>query len=409
MIVTDYLISELLIYSLWGIMGLSFMAYGVVGGYGMGVSILFPCIAKSEADRSYFYSHIKKPDFFGGCWLFVGLSLIFLVWPVLFLAALSIFRPLILVIIFVIFLRMVLRFLENIQEGDEITETASPLERIRNWLKHILTDPQDNSLRYKILWEKCLSTCSFVAVILFGIILGNMMLGISFHLERINTPDAIWTAIFEGEFFDYFSFFSLACAAISILMMIQQGILGLAINADIRLKERLLVNIHWTTLLLLMIFSLIGLYSSSTVIGYKLLTPLQDLLENPASFATKEVIEARGYWGTNYDLHPWMRMAPAFGYLGLFSTWIYMIMDNIKMAFIANSIAIAGIVGTAGVSIYPFLLPSSTHLSSGLTVWDAPSSSWVLMLIIFCVVLAVPIWVKKMMKFFALEWTKTND
>ena len=127
------------------------------------------------------------------------------------------------------------------------------------------------------------------------------------------------------------------------------------------------------------------------------------------AIANKEVIEVRGYWGTNYDLHPWMRIAPAFGYLGLFSTWIYMIMDNIKMAFIANSIAIAGIVGTAGVSIYPFLLPSSTHLSSGLTVWDAPSSSWFLMVIASCVVLAMPMWIKKVMKFFALGWTEVND
>ncbi|WP_390888760.1 hypothetical protein [Devosia neptuniae] len=40
----------------------------------------------------------------------------------------------------------------------------------------------------------------------------------------------------------------------------------------------------------------------------------------------------------------------------------------------ASSLGIFGIVSTAGLSLFPFLLPSSTVPQSGLTLWDASSS-----------------------------------
>ena len=408
MMVADYLTFQLLIYILWGIMGLAFMTYGVIGGYGMGASILFPFMTTSEADRVYFYSHIRRPGFFGDGWLFVSLGLTFLFWPVLLFASLSVFRPLIFVVVGVFFFRMILRGLRKFQqiEGVEIDDEGGTFyEKIIRRLKKILTDLQDNSFLHKIL-----SGSSLIQAALFGVILGNVMVGTPFQLEGISSPSIPYispslSAIFEGNFLDLISPFALSCAIICILMMVQQGVLGLAINADNALKERLLKNIHWTTLVLLMIFSLIGLYSSASVIGFKLVTPVVDLLVN----GEKEVVAVRGYWGMNYDLHPWMRIAPAFGYLGLISAWVYTVRDEPKMAFISNSIAIAGIIGTAGVSIFPFLLPSSTHLSSGLTVWDVSSSYWFFGVVLSLIILALPSWIRKLRNFFCMEWIVTND
>ena len=34
-----------------------------------------------------------------------------------------------------------------------------------------------------------------------------------------------------------------------------------------------------------------------------------------------------------------------------------------------------GIIGTAGVSLFPFIMPSSTDPRSSLTVWDSVSSA----------------------------------
>ena len=44
------------------------------------------------------------------------------------------------------------------------------------------------------------------------------------------------------------------------------------------------------------------------------------------------------------------------------------------VALLASSLGIFGIISTAGLSLFPFLLPSSTVPESSLTVWDAVSS-----------------------------------
>ena len=50
-----------------------------------------------------------------------------------------------------------------------------------------------------------------------------------------------------------------------------------------------------------------------------------------------------------------------------------------------------GVVATAGVSIFPFLLPSSTHPNSSLTVWDASSSHLTLFLMLIATAIFMPI------------------
>jgi cytochrome d ubiquinol oxidase subunit II len=60
-------------------------------------------------------------------------------------------------------------------------------------------------------------------------------------------------------------------------------------------------------------------------------------------------------------------------------------------AFLASSLSIAGIVSTAGVSMFPFILPSSFDPSVSLTVWNASSSRATLLIMLFAVVILLPI------------------
>ena len=51
----------------------------------------------------------------------------------------------------------------------------------------------------------------------------------------------------------------------------------------------------------------------------------------------------------------------------------------------------AGVILTAGFSLFPFVMPSSTSLVSSLTVWDAPSSHLTLTVMFWAAVIFVPI------------------
>ncbi len=66
-------------------------------------------------------------------------------------------------------------------------------------------------------------------------------------------------------------------------------------------------------------------------------------------------------------------------------------MHKLGIAFITSGLCIASIIATVGVSIFPFILPSTTHLSSSLTVWDASSSKATLTVMLIATLIFVPI------------------
>jgi cytochrome d ubiquinol oxidase subunit II len=85
------------------------------------------------------------------------------------------------------------------------------------------------------------------------------------------------------------------------------------------------------------------------------------------------------------------------------------------LTWLATSASVAGIVATAGVSMFPFLLPSSSSLSSSLTVWDASSSRLTLGVMLAAAVVFVPIvlaytaWVFRVLRGRVTNEEITND
>jgi cytochrome bd ubiquinol oxidase subunit II len=61
------------------------------------------------------------------------------------------------------------------------------------------------------------------------------------------------------------------------------------------------------------------------------------------------------------------------------------------LAFIASGIGVAGVIATAGVSLFPFLLPSSLDPASSLTVWDASSSKTTLAIMTWVTAILLPV------------------
>ena len=51
----------------------------------------------------------------------------------------------------------------------------------------------------------------------------------------------------------------------------------------------------------------------------------------------------------------------------------------------------AGIIGTAGVSLFPFLLPSSSNPDASLIVWDSSSSLLTLQIMLAATIIFLPI------------------
>ena len=60
-------------------------------------------------------------------------------------------------------------------------------------------------------------------------------------------------------------------------------------------------------------------------------------------------------------------------------------------AFVASALSLTGVIGTAGASMFPFIMPSSTHPDASLTVWDSVSSHLTLSIMFWATLIFMPI------------------
>jgi cytochrome d ubiquinol oxidase subunit II len=128
--------------------------------------------------------------------------------------------------------------------------------------------------------------------------------------------------------------------------------------------------------------------------------------DGPSNPLLKAVVRSPGALTSNYRTMPWTLLAPALGVIGALAAagLSFARRSRAGLAFVASALSIAGVIATAGVSLFPFLLPSSLDPNASLTVWDASSSRLTLMImtvvtaILLPVILAYTAWVYRVLR-----------
>ena len=86
-----------------------------------------------------------------------------------------------------------------------------------------------------------------------------------------------------------------------------------------------------------------------------------------------------------------MFLFPLLGFLGAWGVIHFVKSSKMLSAFVSSSISLMGVISTMGVALFPFIIPSMTHPSQSLLVWNASSSERSLIGIIVCAIIMVPI------------------
>jgi cytochrome d ubiquinol oxidase subunit II len=60
-------------------------------------------------------------------------------------------------------------------------------------------------------------------------------------------------------------------------------------------------------------------------------------------------------------------------------------------ALLCSGLTVAATILTAGIGLFPFLMPSSSDPNQGLTLWDASSSAKTLFIMLLSVIVLLPI------------------
>ena len=118
----------------------------------------------------------------------------------------------------------------------------------------------------------------------------------------------------------------------------------------------------------------------------------------------------------NYQTYPLLWFAPVSGLLGAVLAILISAVKKPKAAFVVSSIMLTGVILTAGIAMFPFIMPSSSDPDSSLTVWDAVSSHGTLQIMFWVVLIFLPVvlvytsWVYWVLRGkITLEMIKAND
>lgn len=356
----------------WLLLGVLLVAFAVMDGADLGVAMLLPFVAKTDDERRVLYNVIGPVWEGNQVWLILAGGVVFAAWPLLYAMSFSGFYLAMMLLLVALILRPV-----AIKYRSKLTSAK--------WRKN-----------WDITW--CLT--GLVAALVFGVAIGNVMLGVPFRFEH----DTL-RPVYEGSFFGLFMPFALLCGLLSVAMMALQGavVLGWKTEGDIaRLAKR------WAMisgLAVIVLFILGGVWIAAAVTGYVIdpsIIPANEV-SNPL-LASKAVTVADGAWMNNYAVAPLTWLAPVVGVLGALLAIVLVGRGGGLLAVVMSSLSIAGVIFTFGFSTYPFLLPSSLEPAASLTLFDASASHftlWIMLLIsaVFLpLIIAYTTWVYRVMR-----------
>ncbi|MCX7899464.1 MAG: cytochrome d ubiquinol oxidase subunit II, partial [Methylocystis sp.] len=236
---------------------------------------------------------------------------------------------------------------------------------------------------WRARWDWLFFISGLVPSLLFGVAFGNLFLGAPFHF------DETLRVVYEGGLIGLLHPFALLCGLVSVAMIVMQGAAWLSLKSEGELSLRARRAGAIAALMLVLLFTAAGAWLAFGVEGYRVAGAADPA--GPSNPLIKNVTREVGAWLFNYRDAPSALTAPAFGYVGALIAALAPAFGLRLLGLIASSLSVAGVILTAGISLFPFLMPSSTHPAHSLTVWDASSSKTTLGLMLLAVAFFLPI------------------
>ena len=352
----------------WALLGTLLIGFAVMGGMDLGVGALLPFVARTEEERRVLIN-LSGPTWEGNqVWLVLGGGAIFAAWPAIYAVSFSGFYLAMIAILLALILRPVgFKFRGKIADS-----------------------------RWRTAWDWALFIGGFVPSLIFGVAVGNALLGAPFDFDNS------LRASYAGNFFQLLTPFALLAGLVSLSMLLTQGSTVIAMRTGGAVAERARAYGKIAAIATAVLFILGGAACLFLVKGYVILDGANPA--GPSNPMHKTVDLVTGAWMRNYAAYPWMMTAPALALVGTFAAWAGLEFRRGVIGLLGSSLAILGIIASVGLSMFPFLLPSSLNPVASLTVWDASSSQMTLFIMLVVTLVFLPIillytaWVYRVMR-----------
>ncbi|ELY4774814.1 cytochrome d ubiquinol oxidase subunit II [Cronobacter turicensis] len=339
----------------WLLVGILLIGFAVTDGFDMGVGMLTRILGRTDTERRVMINSIA-PHWDGNqVWLITAGGALFAAWPLVYAAAFSGFYVAMILVLASLFFRPV---------GFDY---RSKIE----------------DMRWRNMWDWGVFAGSFVPPLVIGVAFGNLLQGVPFHFDKYQGM------FYTGNFFQLLNPFGLLAGVVSVAMILTQGAtyLQMRTTGELHLRSRTTAQI--SALVMMVCFVLAGVWVMYGIDGYVVTSAIDPrAASNPMN---KEVVRQAGAWFANFDKMPALWAIPALGVVLPLLTVLASRLERGAWAFVFSSLTLACVILTAGIAMFPFIMPSSTMLNASLTIWDATSSQLTLTVMTYVAAVFVPI------------------
>ncbi|OYV52755.1 MAG: cytochrome d ubiquinol oxidase subunit II [Rhodospirillales bacterium 20-60-12] len=342
---------------IWAVLlGVLLCGLAVMVGMDMGVGTLLRFVGKNDGERRTALA-IIGPHWDGNqVWFILAGGAIFAAFPTLYATSFSTFYVVMILLLFSMILRPV------------AFEYRSKVA-IDTW---------------RDMWDWAFLVSGALPMIIYGAAFGNVLQGVGFHFS--------W----DGQYFQDESFiwylanpFAVMCGMLALALAVYQGGAMLMIRGVDPIASRARLFAIGGGLTGAALFAAGGVWIQF-IKGFAFTGAV-----DPAMAATPlggpAVVMRSGAWMDNYHTYPILWVLPALGILGMLGGTLALTMRRPVIGWWLGAIAWIGVIFTAGSSMFPFLMPSTSNPAQSLTVWNASGSAYNLGWMLAFAVVFVPI------------------
>lgn len=352
----------------WLLLGVLLTGFAIMDGFDLGVALLLPFVARKDIERRVVINTVGPVWEGNQVWIILGAGAIFAAWPIIYAVSFSGFYLAMLIVLLGFILRPV-------------------------GFKYRSKMPSE---RWRSNWDKILFIAGLLPSLIFGVALGNVLQGVPFFFD-----DSL-RVFYTGSLWGLLNPFALLCGLVSVCMLAMHGASYLATKTEGIVRQRAIQYGRIAAIVMLLLFALAGVWVAMGLNGFV----VDSIVDHagPSNPLHKAVSMVLGGWMTNYHLNPLLWIAPLLVVFAVIGQLLCLGRGESKWGFVFSSLAIVGVIATFGLSLFPFLLPSSSHPSMSLLIWDASSSLLTLRIMLVCTIIFMPIillytaWVYRVMR-----------
>jgi cytochrome d ubiquinol oxidase subunit II len=358
MILHELMSFELLRVIWWGLLGVLLIGFALTDGFDLGVGALLPFVARNDVERRVAINTVGPVWEGNQVWFILGGGAIFAAWPPLYAVSFSGFYLAMFVVLAALILRPV-AFKYRSKRDDA---------------------------RWRQTWDWALFVGGFVPALIFGVAVGNVLLGVPFRLTE--DLHSIYEGGIAAKFFGLLGPFALLTGIVSVAMLVMHGSAWLALKAEGPVAARARKFGSVAALVAVGGYVLAGVWLALGVEGVRFVGEVvRDGPSNPLHFT----VERGGSWLAAYGERPWIAIAPSMGIAGALLAWRGLRSGGEVSTLLWSKMAITGMIASVGLTMFPFILPSSIDPASSLAVWNASSSHMTLFIMLVVTVIFMPL------------------